>query len=134
MKRFSGETATPEKDCKRWKRWPRDWLNVQKAKGTDESAFGSMLFTLLDGAALRAFDATSMDDIEANGGQDVIYQVLDERFPEEAGHDRIGEVLDNVFDLKAEKGESTATFTGRVRAAFSAAEAEGIKIPSVARG
>ena len=75
-----------------------------------------------------------MDDIEANGGQDVIYQVLDERFPEEAVHDRIGEVLDNVFDLKAEKGESTATFTGRVRAAFSAAEAEGIKIPSVARG
>ena len=81
---------------------------------------------MLDGTALRAFDAVAMDDIEVSGGQQVIFDTLDGHFPEEASHDRIGEVLDNVFDLKVELGEATAVFTGKVRAAFSAAEAGGV--------
>ena len=134
VKRFSGETQEPQKDYKRWKRWSKAYLIVQRAKGVDESALGAMLFTLLDGAALRAFDSVEMDSLEQAGGQDIIYQVLDERFPEEAVHDRLGEVLDGVFDLKVEKNESTAAFTGKARAAFTAAEAEGVKLPSVAKG
>lgn len=134
VKRFSGETQEPHKDYKRWKRWSKAYLIVQRAKGVDESALGAMLFTLLDGAALRAFDSVEMDSLEQAGGQDIIYQVLDERFPEEAVHDRLGEVLDGVFDLKVEKNESTAAFTGKARAAFTAAEAEGVKLPSVAKG
>ena len=134
VKRFSGETQEPQKDYKRWKRWSKAYLIVQRAKGVDESALGAMLFTLLDGAALRAFDSAEMDSLEQAGGQDIIYQVLDERFPEEAVHDRLGEVLDGVFDLKVEKNESTAAFTGKARAAFTAAEAEGVKLPSVAKG
>ena len=39
-----------------------------------------------------------------------------------------------MFDLRVERGESTAVFTGKARAAFSAAEAEGVKFPDVARG
>ena len=99
-----------------------------------EEALGSLLFTLLGGAALRAFDSVPMDRIEAVGGQQVVYEVLDDRFPEEASHDRIGEVLDNVFDLTVERGETTAVFTGKVKSAFSAAEEEGIKFPDVAKG
>ena len=89
---------------------------------------------MLDGTALRSFDAVNMDDLEQAGGQDLIYQVLDDRFPEEAVHDRLGEVLDRVFDLKVDRGESTSQYTGKARAAFSAAEAEGVRLPSVARG
>ena len=103
-------------------------------RGVDETALGAMLFTLLDGTALRAFDSVELDSLEQAGGQDIIYQVLDERFPEEAVHDRLGEVLDGVFDLKVDKNESTAAFTGKARAAFTAAEAEGVKLPSVAKG
>lgn len=117
VRRFSGDGQDPQKDYKLWKRWSRAYLAVQRARGTDESVFGAMLFTMLDGTALRAFDATNMDELEQTGGQDLIYQVLDDRFPEEAVHDRLGEVLDKVFDLKVEKGES-----------------EGVKLPSVARG
>eukprot|EP00435_Cladocopium_sp_Y103_P051560 s1160_g16.t1 len=134
VKRFSGESQEAQRDYRRWKRWARAYLNVQKARGVPEEALGSLLFTLLDGTALRAFDAVSMDDIEVTGGQQVIFDTLDERFPEEASHDRIGEVLDNVFDLKVERGEATAVFTGKVRTAFSAAEAEGVKFPDVAKG
>lgn len=42
-------------------------------------------------------------------------------------------MLDQVFDLKAEKGESTAVYTGKARAAFFAAGAEGVFLPEVAR-
>ena len=134
VKRFSGDGADPQKEYKRWKRWSRAYLTVQRAKGTPETAMGSLLFTLLDGSALRAFDATNMDDLEVDGGQDVIYQVLDDRYPEESSHDRLGEILDAIFDLKVERGESTAVYTGKARAAFSAAEAEGVKFPDTARG
>lgn len=105
VKRFSGEGACPQKDYKQWKRWSRAYLTVQKARGVNETALGSLLYTLLDGAALRAFESHSMDELEEPGGQDIIYQVLDERFPEESSQDRIGEVLDNIFDLKIEKNE-----------------------------
>eukprot|EP00434_Breviolum_minutum_P039141 symbB.v1.2.034744.t1/scaffold4544.1/size38254/1 len=118
VKRFSGDGADPQKEYKRWKRWSRAYLTVQWAKGTPEAAMGSLLFTLLDGSALRAFDATNMDDLEVEGGQDVVYQVLDDRYPEESSHDRLGEILDAIFDLKVERGESTAVYTGKARAAF----------------
>eukprot|EP00435_Cladocopium_sp_Y103_P072195 s58_g39.t1 len=134
VKRFSGDGLEPQRDYKLWKRWSKAYLAVQKAKGTDKSVFGALLFTLLDGTALRAFDSVSTDDLEQIGGQDLVYQVLDERFPEEAVHDRLGEVLDKVFELRVEKGEATSSYTGKARAAFSAAEAEGVKLPSVARG
>lgn len=134
VRRFSGEGDNPPKQYRQWKRWARAFLKVQASKGMKEDAYGSVLYTLLDGPALKAFDAVDMGEIEEVGGQDLIFQVLDERYPEEASHDRLGEVLDAVFDLKVERGESTASFTGKVRTAFQQAEAEGIRFPSVARG
>ena len=134
VRRFSGDGTDPETDYRRWRRWSRAYLNVQKAKGIAEDNHGSLLYTLLDGTALATFDSVSMDDIEAPGGHDLLFQVLDERFPEQSTHDKLGKVLDSIFDLKIEKGESTATYTGKVRAAFAAAEAEGIRFPSVAQG
>ena len=134
IRRFSGDGNDPQKDYKLWKHWSRAYLAVQRANGTDEAVFGAMLFTMLDGTALRSFDAVNMDDLEQAGGHDLIYQVLDDRFPEEVVHDRLGEVLDRVFDLKVDRGESTSQYTGKAQAAFSAAEAEGVRLPSVARG
>ena len=134
IKRFSGDVDDPHKEWRRWKRWARAHLVVQRARGVPEEALGSLLFTLLDGSALRAFDSTNMDLLEQAGGQDIIFDVLDDRYPEEAAHDRLGEVLDTIFNLKVDKAESTATYTGKVRAAVAAAEAEGVTFPSVARG
>ncbi|CAE8643680.1 unnamed protein product, partial [Polarella glacialis] len=134
VKRFTGEGLQPSKDYQRWKRWSRAHLKVQKAKGTDPEAFGSILYCLLDGSALKTFDKLDPDTWEIEGGELVIYEALDSRFPEDEAQDRIGEALDLVFDLGIQKGESTANFTGRVREAFNSTEAEGIVFPSVARG
>ena len=134
IKRFSGDVDQPAKEYLRWKRWSRAFLVVQKAKGTPEEAYGSLLYTLLDGSALRAFDEVNMDDLEQAGGEQGIYSVLDGRFPEDEAHDKVGEVLDRVFDLKVQKGENTASFTGRAREIFSRSEGEGIPFPSIAKG
>ena len=133
-KRFDGDGSNPAKDYERWRRWCRAYLTVQRAKGVGPEAHGSLVFSLLDGTALRALDQVPMDRVEEIGGEEVIFQILDDRFPAEATHDRLGSVLDQVFDLKVEKGETTAVFTGKVRAAFSSAEAEGVVLPDVARG
>lgn len=134
QRRFSGDGENPTKEWKRWKRWSKAFLAVQKAKGMPAEAFGPLLFTLLDGTAVRSFDQVGLEKLETAGGQDIIYEVLDNRFPEEEAHDRIGEVLDCIFGLEVKKQESTSVFTGRVRSAFATAEAEGINSPSVARG
>ena len=133
-KRFDGDGSNPAKDYERWRRSCRAYLTVQKAKGVGPEAHGSLVFSLLDGTALRALDQVPMDRVEEIGGEEVIFQILDDRFPAETTHDRLGSVLDQVFDLKVEKGETTAVFTGKVRAAFSSAEAEGVVLPDVARG
>lgn len=46
--------------------------------------------------------------------EEVIYEVLDQRYLEEEAYDRIGEVMDTVFGLKVDRGEMTANFTGKV--------------------
>ena len=127
VKRSASDSQDAQGEYRRWKRWTRAYLTAQKARGVPEEA-------LLDETALRAFDSVAMDDIETAGVQQVIYEVLDNRFPEEASHDRIEEVLDNIFDLQVERGETTAVFTGKAKSAFSAAEAEGVKFPDVAKG
>ncbi|CAK9010135.1 unnamed protein product, partial [Durusdinium trenchii] len=103
-KRFDGDGSNPAKDYERWRRWCRAYLTVQRAKGVGPEAHGSLVFSLLDGTALRALDQVPMDRVEEIGGEEVIFQILDDRFPAEATHDRLGSVLDQVFDLKVEKG------------------------------
>eukprot|EP00438_Fugacium_kawagutii_P025213 Skav222622 [mRNA] locus=scaffold4205:86469:93548:+ [translate_table: standard] len=134
VRRFSGDVTDPQRAYKQWKRWSRMYLVVQKARGVSETALGAMLYTLLDGSALQAFDSINLDELEQAGGPDVVYGILDDRFPEAASHDRVGEVLDAIFDLKVDRNESTAAYTGKVKAAFNAAEQEGIKFPPIAKG
>ena len=89
IKRFSGDGDDgSSKAYRRWRRWSRAYLTVQKAKGTPAEAFGSVLYTLLDGTALRAFDQVDMARLEEHGGEEVIYEILDQRYPEEEAHDR----------------------------------------------
>ena len=83
QKRFGGDGDDPTKEWKRWKKWSRAFLAVQKVKGMPAEAFGPLLFTLLDGTALRSFDQIGLEKLETAGGEDIIYEVLDNRFPEE---------------------------------------------------
>ena len=48
--------------------------------------------------------------------------------------DKVAEILDQVFQLKIQKGERTADYTGRAKEIFEKADREGIPCPSVAKG
>eukprot|EP00959_Pyramimonas_sp_CCMP1952_P157666 3296870-Pyramimonas_sp.AAC.1 len=95
---------------------------------------GPTLFTLLDDVAARAMEIIDMDDLETEGGEQVLFDTLDARFPDVAAHDRLGEALQEVFSLKLAKHEAIAAHGGRAQATFAKGEAEGVVLPDMARG
>ena len=90
IRRFAGSGADAYRDYRSWKKWARAYLIVQRAKGTPATALGPMLFTLLDDVAARALEVVDMDELEQDGGESLIFDTLDSRFPDVAAHDRLG--------------------------------------------
>eukprot|EP00969_Alexandrium_andersonii_P365854 15467156-Alexandrium_andersonii.AAC.1 len=54
VRRFAGTGEKAAEDYKKWKKWSRAYLVTQRARGVPDDAFGSILYTLLDGPALLA--------------------------------------------------------------------------------
>ena len=128
VRRFSGEK--PE-EYRPWKKWARAWLNSKDVK---EDARGSALLTLLSGAAFKAVQDVDDDQIEQPGGEDVIFAILDDRYPELPASDKLGDVMRTCLRLQTQKHEEASGYTARARAAFAEAEREGILLPEMARG
>lgn len=134
-RRFSGEGKSPCQEYKQWKRWATAHVFVQKSKGVTPEALGPLLFSLLDGEALKSLDDVDIeDDLAVVGGETVVFTALNDRFPEQETSDRIGEMLDDVFGIRIQKTERTADYTGRVRGALARADREGISLPNIAKG
>ena len=88
----------------------------------------------MDGTAENALEGLDVDDIDVDGGEDLIFDILDERFPEPEAQDKIGEALENVFRLRVERNEKTAVYTGRCSEVVDRAAREGVDLPILARG
>ena len=82
VKRFAGDGEKSQDEYRRWKKWSRAWLATQRAKGIPAEAMGNLMYTLLDGTAQRALDGVDNAEWEVDAGEEVIYDVLDGRFPE----------------------------------------------------
>lgn len=134
MRVFTGEGEKADEDYRKWKRWMRAYLGKERLKGTPAEAFGDIVFTLLEGKAADAVDRLDVEDWEVDGGEALIFDILDQRFPGKAAQDRIGEVLDELFGLRATKNEPMSSYTGRCNETFDKAEREGIPLPSLVRG
>ncbi len=100
----------------------------------EPEAYGALVYTLLDGTALKAVESIEIEDLDTAGGEELIFELLDGRYPEQTVQDKLGEVLDAVFGLKVDKGERTPVYVGRAKEAFDRAAREGVNFPSVARG
>jgi hypothetical protein len=74
------------------------------------------------------------DALEQAGGEDLIFAILDERYPDKPAPEKIAEVMRACFKLRVEKNEEASTYTARARTCFLAAEREGVVLPDVARG
>ena len=131
VRRFSGDTETPS-DYKRWKQWARAFL---RARDVAAEQRGPLLFTLLDGTAAVLMEDLDVDmDLAVDGGEAVILERRDARFPEQEPQDRVAEALDMLFELQLKDGEAMVSFVGRAQQAFAKAAVEGIPFPTEAHG
>ena len=129
---FSGD-AEDSKEYKRWKVWAKNkLLTLDKLP---ESSHGAYIYTLLSGKALEAVEHLEPSTYQKAGGADVLWELLDSRFPQKEQVDELGEVLGEVFTLKVQEGESMKMWCARSQEVFEkCARKTGVKFPDQARG
>ena len=134
QKRFSGDGNDGAATNEAWKRWVKAAIAVQKAKNVPAEALGQWLCALLDGQAALAVENVDIGEINVESGEEVVFEKLDERFPDKVAADRLGEAMEDGFSLRIQKEETTEAFTGRARLVFARLTKEGVDLPPVAQG
>lgn len=133
IRHFSGEGTDAARDYRAWKRWSKAYLQVQGTKGVSETEFGRMLYTCIAKPALTVFEDIEPEDLMVHGGEQLVWDRLDRRYPERKAQDRNGDDLQAVFPFQAVPKERTNDLTGRAQTAFSKAQREETVLPSEAR-
>ena len=129
---FSGENEDG-REYKRWKTWAQNkLLTMDKLPETSRGAF---IYTLLSGKALEAVEHLKAEEYQKKDGDLVLWALLDQRFPQLETVDELGEILSEVFSLKAKEGESMKQWTARSGELFDrCARKTGVVFPEEARG
>ena len=84
-------------DYKSWKKWAKARLIVERGRNQKEETYGPLLYTLSDGVAADALEHVELDELAVAGGEEKLFEVLDERFPEREAADRVGDGLESVL-------------------------------------
>ena len=108
FKRFSGESLDG-RDLRKWKLWAQ--AKMAATKDLDRKQRGPWLFRLLDGLALETCEHLTLTQLMEEGGDDHIWKLLEERFPDRLQHDLLAECLKEVFNLAAKDGETMPAWT-----------------------
>lgn len=104
-------------------------------KDLDQKQRGPWVFTLLDGLALETVEHMTIEQLTADDGDERIWTLLEEIFPDKLKHDHLAECLREVFALQAKEGESLAEWTSRVQESFSKCRCQvSVEFPAEARG
>ena len=112
---FSGEDEDV-KEYRRWKTWVQNkLLTLDKLP---KSARGSYIYTLLSGKALETVEHLQAEDYQKEGGEKVLWDLLDARFPQKEASDEMGEILGEVFALKAKDNEALKAWIARATEIF----------------
>ena len=129
---FSGDSEDAQ-EYKRWKTWVQNkLLTLDKLP---PKAKGAYIYTLLSGKALECIEHLEASDYQKEDGDQVIWTLLDQRFPQKDKTDEMGESLGKIFALRAQEGESLKTWIARAVEVFDACERKAnIKFPSEAKG
>ncbi|CAK0868212.1 unnamed protein product [Prorocentrum cordatum] len=114
QKRFSGDGNDDAAAYKIWKRWAKAAIVVQKVA--------------------LAVENVDLAEINAKSGEELVFERLDERFPDKVAADRLGEAMEEGFSLKIQKQETTEAYTGRAQLVYARLAKEGVDPPPVARG
>ena len=85
-KRFSGNDLDG-KAHRQWKLWAK--AKMLSMKDISKNQKGPFVYCLLDGVALEAVEHLQLDDLTKDDGDSLIWQALDERFPDKMQHDHM---------------------------------------------
>ncbi|CAJ1330071.1 unnamed protein product, partial [Effrenium voratum] len=130
---FSGETEDA-REYKRWKTWVSNKLLTLDTK-VPEAARGAYVYTLLSGKALESIEHLEPAEYQKKGGEQVIFQILDARFPQKDVSDEMSETLTAVFGLRAQEGESLKVWIARAGELFDSCHQKcKVTFPEEARG
>ena len=129
---FNGDTEDG-KEYKRWKIWcSNKLLTLDKLP---KASRGPWIYTLLSGKALEAVEHLDPSEYQKEGGDAVLWQLLDKRFPQKESVDELGEILGEVFALKVKDGENMKAWSASSKELFDrCARKTGVKFPDEARG
>ena len=101
---------------------PASRLRSAQSPGAEDKlakdAKGSFIMTLLHGRALECVEHLQPEECQKEGGDCVILDILDLRWPQKNRTDEIGEQVSLVFMLKATEGETIRTWCARARETF----------------
>ena len=79
-KRFDGDGNSGAAEYKEWKRWARAALVVENVGDVPPEALGPWICILLDGQAELALESIEIKDICVDGGEELVFRELDQRF------------------------------------------------------
>ena len=132
LRYFSGEEAD-HREYKRWKLWVQNKMRVTEKLA--EEARGSFVWTLLQGKALEVVEHLALAEYQKKDGDRVLFELLDQRWPEKDRADELGEHVSEVFLLKSKEGENIRQWCARAREVFDRCNRKtGVQFPEEARG
>ena len=133
MRYFNGGDDVDHREYRRWKQWAINKMNVMDK--LPAAARGSFVWTLLQGRALEIVEHLKEEEYQKEGGDAVIFGLLDQRWPQKDRSDEMGEHISEIFSLKARDGESVRQWCGRAREAFDRCKRKtAVDFPDEARG
>ena len=103
QKRFNGDGNSGAAEYKVWKRWARAALVVKKVGRMPPEALVPFIYTLPDGQAALALESIEITDMCTDGGGELVFRELDQRFPDKVAADRMGEAMEKAFGMKIMK-------------------------------
>ena len=132
MRYFSGDDGD-HREYRRWKQWvQRKMLTMDKLS---KEARGAFVFTLLQGRALEVVEHLKAEEYQKDGGDLVLFGLLDKRWPQKDRADELGEHVSEVFLLAAKDGESIRAWSSRAQEVFDRCKRKTeVSFPEEARG
>ena len=136
LRYFTGSANGGEVDYREYRRWKQWCINKMLVMDKlPKESRGSFVWTLLQGRALEIVEHLKEEEYQKEGGDKVIFNLLDQRWPEKERTDELGEHVTEVFLLKSKEGETLRVWCARARECFDRCQRKtGVSFPEEAKG
>ena len=100
-----------------------------------KEARGPYVYSMLDGDALTAMEHLEFAEFAIGGGEILIFNILEARYPDRDPIGRAGKALFGVFEVSAGEGERQSEWSGRAESVFHACQGDArTAFPDVVKG